>query len=107
MLSPALQRVAERFKSQLPKRLEALSDQAKSLTGLEAEETLIVMERALHDLAGTAPTLGFTDLGRIAREIERDVQQVRLQGCPITASQTGDIQSWISRLTLVSNPASC
>ncbi len=78
-LSAALQRVAHRFAVRLPERLDRLEADAEALSSKSSKDEFFNVERALHDLAGTAATLGFAELGVAARDAERRVGDIRLE----------------------------
>lgn len=77
-LSEALQRVARRFAERLPDRLDRLEAEAGALSVESPQDKFVELERALHDIAGTAPTLGYYALGQAARDVERRVGDLRL-----------------------------
>lgn len=86
-LSSALQRVAERFATRLEGRLDQLEAEAGALSARSAPEAFVNLERALHDIAGTAPTLGYSALGQAARNAEHHVGLVRLEDAPHSAER--------------------
>jgi HPt (histidine-containing phosphotransfer) domain-containing protein len=60
----------------LPTRLAELAGLAKAASereGAEAAEARDALRRGLHNLAGSAPTLGLHELGRRAGELEARV----------------------------------
>lgn len=97
-LSQALQRVANRFAVRLPERLDQLEVDAGSLSARSPEEAFSKLERDLHDLAGTAPTLGYSALGAAARDAERRVGLVRLEDEPRRAERLDMIAASVQAL---------
>lgn len=66
--------VRARFVTMLPQRVEALCELARRAASedlAEAKEAGDAVRLGLHNLSGGAPTLGFTELGRRARDLER------------------------------------
>lgn len=75
--SPALARIAERFAARLPERLDAIDAAAAAIDTAAAPDALGDLERLLHDIAGTAPVLGYAGLGAQARATEDLVVALR------------------------------
>ena len=70
-IQAGLDRVRQRFLSLLEKRLDILDQQvyATTLPNTSAEFLNIVQAEA-HKIAGTAPMLGFNEMGQIAADID-------------------------------------
>lgn len=97
-LSAALQRVAQRFAVRLPDRLDQLEAEATALSMTSSSDEFTSLERALHDLAGTAPTLGFAELGEAARDAEHQVERVRLDDEPYTKERLESLTASVRAL---------
>ena len=97
-LSAALQRVAQRFAVRLPARLDELEAEASALSSESPAEEFTNLERALHDLAGTAPTLGYAELGQAARDAEHHVEKVRLEDGPRDAGRLESLAASVRAL---------
>jgi len=74
LLKDKLQKAKDAFGEQLPERLDE-ADQAwekllASADGVGYEASLEALINIVHKLAGTAPTLGFVSVGRIAKTIQ-------------------------------------
>ncbi|PEQ10492.1 hypothetical protein B2G71_21940 [Novosphingobium sp. PC22D] len=76
--SPALARIAERFSARLPARLDEMDTAAAAVAAGNETGALAELERILHDLAGTAPVLGYDELGALARSGEDMVVCIRV-----------------------------
>nr|WP_281421913.1 Hpt domain-containing protein [Stakelama flava] len=63
-------RIAQRFAARLPERIDAIDAAIDTLSTGAASETPGDLERMLHDMAGTAPILGYEVLGTMARRGE-------------------------------------
>ncbi|HFE31708.1 MAG TPA: hypothetical protein ENJ17_00205 [Gammaproteobacteria bacterium] len=67
-----LQALRTAYAEQLP---DKLAEVARQWAGMQAQpwspEQAAVLHRQLHTLAGSAPTFGFADIGRRARQAER------------------------------------
>lgn len=89
-LSAGLAIVRRRFAATLPQRAIVLARLQRQLDGgveqINIEESRIV----LHQISGTAATLGFADLGDCARDCEESIERYR-EGQPLqrAALQSG------------------
>ena len=81
----AMKKLRIRFRDRLIERildLEALTQQLRNLGATRSQLDEIVM--IVHKLAGTAPSLGYKELGQLARDIESET----LQGLKLESPQT-------------------
>jgi HPt (histidine-containing phosphotransfer) domain-containing protein len=97
-VAAALEATAARFSVKLPQRLAGLEAECDALTAQTLETGLPAIERAVHDLAGTARLLGYPALGVAAREAEQEVARLRSQREPPTCEQIAVLRSAIRAL---------
>jgi chemotaxis protein histidine kinase CheA len=86
--------VRERFLVSLDARRRGLIDLCNQATGEEtgpAGEARLALRRGLHNLAGAAATLGLTELGRDASDIEAVVVAAIAGDRPFDASLTREV----------------
>ena len=68
--------VRERFASTLPGKIaDSFAALEKMADGGDAIETVITTHRRLHEMCGTAPTLGFEATGKAARLTETTIRE--------------------------------
>lgn len=77
--SAALQRIAARFAERLPERLDGIDRLIALWCSDSSTSQLDEIITTCHDLAGTAPTLGYPDLGVAAQQLEALALDVRRQ----------------------------
>lgn len=80
MLAP----IRQRFFSNLEVRILRLETAAVELqSNPEAADALEIVQRDCHKLAGVAPTLGFSNIGALALDIETEVKIGRRMTPPV------------------------
>lgn len=67
-LSPAVQRLIDKYREALPSRLQELRQRA---TSLDESESLHAYEREVHKLAGSSGSYGFRILSEALRDLDR------------------------------------
>lgn len=100
-LQEKLNRLGEQFASHLADELPRLQRLAEQLLVSEATQRRQQMEQsrdALHRLAGSAGTFGFSSLGQQARELERQLQHW-LQSDPLQPAELEALVEALHQLT--------
>ncbi|MCW2307721.1 Hpt domain-containing protein [Rhodobium gokarnense] len=92
-IGPALERIAARFAARLPSRLEQLEAHANALSQETYAPEMEALLVALHELAGTAPPLGYKDLGARAREAEIRLLEIKAMSGPPTDQDLAALRS--------------
>ena len=68
---PLMQQLQADYQSQLPERIEAILNGVNLITEHGSEdESINRLHRVVHQLAGSAATFGFPELGVVARDME-------------------------------------
>lgn len=101
--SSALARVAERFEKELPVRLDAMEGLAADLSADTDAQTFTDIERIIHNLCGTAPVFGYTDLGAYAVEIEDLMISLRSGGAKVDESNVSKLKAMLFHLRAHAN----
>lgn len=99
--SERLAAVRERFAEKLEGRLEGLCDLARAAAGEDAAEAAAAcgsLRIGLHNLSGSAPTLGFVALGRRAAMLEARVTAERDAGGRLSPSTAAEFVREIAGL---------
>lgn len=99
----ATERIAQvraRFLANLPARLEGLAALALKAGGdaPEAQEAREALRIGLHNLSGSAPTLGLVEIGRLAGEIERRVISKQLPNGGLAPPVASEVAHDVSAL---------
>ena len=76
-----------RFKTRLTERLNRFRGLVAGNTGAEIAD----MRRLLHDLAGTAPSLGYPEIGSLARELEHKLESAVQAHRPLNGDELADL----------------
>lgn len=71
-ITAAVEAVRTRFLARFDDRLAELESLAAAAAAGD-EDARVALQRGLHTIAGTAPTLGLHDLGAQARELEETI----------------------------------
>lgn len=79
-------------------RLEATIGRLKVLSENQDRESLTEIRRSLHELAGTAPTLGLDDIGARARQIETIVAEALATSRLLDDTETERLRAGIQDL---------
>lgn len=99
--SARLAAIRERFALGLEKRLEELSKQALAAAGEDKAQAAAACESlrlGLHNLSGSAPTIGFVALGRRAATLEAWVMAERGTDGRLPPSAAADLADEIAAL---------
>lgn len=100
--STGLARLAERFKERLPAQLEVIEAMATDLSTDTSPETLTDLERLVHNLCGTAPVFGYTDLGAHAVQTEDFMIALKSGEEPIDDNNISRLRSMLFQLRALS-----
>ena len=100
-MRPSIMRVAERFAARLPTKISEMEEAAAALARDARSEDAMTIERALHDIAGVASTLGFAPLGEAARRVEVVAQALRNGTAEINAASIEALQTGIRELRVL------
>jgi hypothetical protein len=84
-----LARIRERFATALPGKIDDSFASVPKMSTADAEaiETIVVSHRRLHEMCGVAPSIGFPDTGKAAREAESVLREPAKSRRPLTADE--------------------
>ncbi|WP_338761675.1 Hpt domain-containing protein [Massilia sp. METH4] len=90
-----LQALADRFGASVPARMEAIAGALAAAGMAPGREQLEAVQQALHTVAGSAGSFGFTVLGEEARRLEQAVRPL-LAGEPGWPELVPRIQAYLA-----------
>jgi HPt (histidine-containing phosphotransfer) domain-containing protein len=82
-MSAAVEAMMKQLSSEYRDRLPARMAEVQRLSGLDDEESLVVLRRELHTLAGSASTFGLPELTLAARAAEQQLDAVLDHKAPL------------------------
>jgi diguanylate cyclase (GGDEF)-like protein len=98
-LEKELERLRSNFKEKFPARRQALIDEWNAIQGEGwSQDGARALHRSVHGLIGTAGSLGFAKMAKIARRLERLLVAL-LEGLQPPSSETGaEVLEWFERI---------
>jgi HPt (histidine-containing phosphotransfer) domain-containing protein len=94
-----LRALGEKFAASIPQRMEAIADALEGALACPGRESLEPLHAALHAVAGSAGSFGFTVLGDEARRLEQIVRAALAggPGWPEAASAIRHYLAWAAK----------